>query len=196
MSGAWIAAFVVLWVLTLVLGFAVLGLLRRFGAVLEAAEERLGVANELGAPVRSRVADFQLYDASGRVALSRDAITEPALLLLVEPGCEACHVIAEQLEGIETAIDGVPFAIVIEDSRRGRAFEFPPDLRVLYQRHRDVFRVLRNRATPQAYVIDEGGLVLARRIPASALDLHEMARFQQEGGDAAGRSLYAAPVPE
>ncbi len=193
MSGPWIAAFGALWVVTLGIGLAVLGILRRFSAVLEAAEARVSAQNELGAPVRSTVADFKLYDESGRVALTRDAVNEPTLLLFVEPGCGACRQLVQELDGTGATLDGVPFAIVIEDSRRARAFAFPEGVRVVYEQHGDVFRAFRNRATPQAYVIDNEGLVLARKVPASALDLHEMARFQREGGDA-HRSLPAAVV--
>lgn len=191
MSGPWIAAFAVLWVVTLVIGFAVLGILRRVSAVLEAAEARLSAQNELGAPVRSIVADFQLYDERGRVVLARDDVADPVLLLLVEPGCGACRELVQELDGTGASLDGVPFAIVIEDSHRGRAFALQDGVRVLYQRHGDVFHAFRNRATPQAYVIDTGGIILARRIPASVRDLQEMARFQRERGDA-HRSLSAA----
>jgi hypothetical protein len=46
-------------------------------------------------------------------------------------------------------------------------------------------------------VVDEGGIVLDRRVPSSVFDLKEMARFQREGGDTReARSVTAAAVPE
>jgi thiol-disulfide isomerase/thioredoxin len=196
MSGAWIAAFAALWLTVLVLGFGVLGILRRFGAVLEEAEKRL-VTQEFGAPLLSVTDDFQLYDERGRIALARGTITQPTLLLFVEPGCGPCRDLIDQLKGVADAIDHVPFAVVIEDSRRARSVKIPSALRVLYDRDGEAFRVFRNLATPQAYVVDEGGVVLARRVPTSVLDLSEMARFQRKGGDRRqAQSVPAAAVPE
>ena len=70
MSGPWIAAFVVLWILVLVLSALVLGLLRRVEGVLTAAESRASSLNpspKFGLRPGQIVGAFVGYDRADKV---------------------------------------------------------------------------------------------------------------------------------
>ena len=192
MSAAWIAAFGLLWAVVGVMAVTILGVLRRVANVLEAAEARLAAhQGDLGASVRSIIPPFELFDGEGRAIPSEELVREPTVLLFMDSHCQACGQVAEQLTGIGASIDGIPFAVIMDDSPEGHEFPFPPGLRVLYQRDDAISHAFQNRATPQAYAIDEGGFVLARRVPESLVDLRFMAWFQREGGDLPTTSAFA-----
>ena len=190
MSAPWIAAFAVLWLTVLVLTFTVIGLVRRIGGVLEGVEQRLSpVVTELGAAVDSTISPFQVADAHGRAVTFEELVTQPTLLLVMSNHCSACLNLATQLEGVGESVGGVPFTVVTNAEPE---VPFPATLPVLYDPVGAATTALDNRATPQAYVLDAGGLVLDRRVPGSLADLEEMAREQrrraENGFGAAGVS--------
>jgi thiol-disulfide isomerase/thioredoxin len=184
MSAPWIAAFVVLWIGFLALAVILLGLLRRMSPILERAEAQLGVHGGRGsfggAPVASAVAPFQLVDAKGRTALSRESVEEPTLLLFVAPGCGPCEQILGGLDGVGERYEGVPFHVVVEEGEG--AVEAPPGVSLLYERGHAASAAFQTIVTPHAFVVDHGGLVLDQRIPGSAEDLRQMALRQRGGG--------------
>jgi thiol-disulfide isomerase/thioredoxin len=197
MSGPWIAGFVALWIGFLALATIVLGLLRRMSPIIERAEAQLGVHGGKGgfggAPVASAVAPFQLVDSSGRTALSRESVEEPTLLLFVAPGCQPCEQILHGLDGVGERYEGVPFHVVMEE---GGEVEAPPGVSLLYERGHAASAAFQTIATPHAFVVDHGGLVLDQRIPGSADDLRQMALRQRGGGESTdGHASHTHPHP-
>jgi hypothetical protein len=182
-STPWVAAFAALWLVTLLNTAVVLGGLRRIANVLERAEARLpGAEPALGAEVGSAVDPFLLFDENGDDVAWEEFVREPTILLLMSPHCVACRNLAEHLVGPRKHVRGVPLVVVMDDSPEGRREPLPPGLNVLYQRDGAATQALRNRATPQAYVLDRSGVVLSRRVPATLGDLRDLAWFQQKGG--------------
>ena len=173
MTAPWIAAFALLWLTVLVLAFVVSGLVRRFGGVLEAVEKRLSAPMEFGAAVNSRISPFQVADAAGRAVLFGELIREPTLLLVLSNHCSACSALVEQLDGAGESVGGMPFVVVTNAEPEA---PYPSTLPVLFDPNGAATKALDNRATPQAYVLDPTGLVLARKVPGSLRDLEEMAR--------------------
>ena len=183
MSAAWVAAFAALWLVTLLNTAVVLGGLRRIASVLERAEARLPAEGPaLGAEVGSAIDPFPLVGEDGSDVSWGEFVREPTILLLMSPHCGACRNLAEHLVGPREQVKGVPLVVVMDDSPEGRREPLPPGLNVLYQRDGAATRALRNRATPQAYVLDPSGVVLSRRVPATLGDLRDLAWFQRRGG--------------
>ena len=181
MTAPWIATVAVLWLVVVILALALLGALRRATAIFESFEAS-GVEPQFGAPVMSAVEPFELFDRDGRLQTWLDFIEGTTILLFMSPRCPSCTELVGRLEGVGRYVDDVPLTVVMNDTPEGRAVEFPPELHVLYQRDAVATKSFNNRATPQAYVVDGTGLVYDRRVPNSADDLRQMARFQQTGG--------------
>lgn|GEM_PF-2061193 len=173
LSAPWIAAFAVLWLTVLVLTFVVSGIVRRFGGVLEGMEQRLSAPMEFGAVVNSRISPFQVADAAGHAVVFEELVREPTLLLVLSNHCSACTALVEQLDGAGDSVGGMPFVVVTNAEPET---PYPPTLPVLFDPNGAATKALDNRATPQAYLLDPTGLVLARRVPGSLRDLEEMAR--------------------
>lgn len=185
MSSAWIAAFVVTWVVFLAMATIVLGMLKRTASVLERAEALLVSQGGLGGvTVGSVIRPFEACESDGTPVDSSDLIKIPTIVLFLEPGCGTCRQLVEQLDGVGDAIDGVPLVVVMDDTTAGHAYPFPAGLRVIYQPDGVVSRVFENIATPQAFVVDVGGFVMDRRAANSLAELRMMAWWQREGGDA------------
>jgi hypothetical protein len=183
-SGAWVAAFVALWLVTLLNTVVVLGGLRRILNVLEHVEARLPAeASASGAAVGSTIAPFDLVDGEGRELAWTELVQERTIFLLMSKHCAACEALAGRL-GSRQHVDGVPLVVVMDDAEAGRE-GLPPGLRVLYERDGAATRALGNRATPQAYVVDRSGIVLGRTVLATLEELRNLAWFQQNGGDRA-----------
>jgi hypothetical protein len=189
---AWITAICALWAIVVLLAFLVLGTLRRVTAVLE--QVRVPVAPELGAAATTVVDPFELYDDQGLAITSDELLVEPAtILLFVKPECTPCSTLIEELEAVGERMEAIPFYIVAPESAQGRILEPPLGPRTLYERDESVTSVFSNAASPQAYAVGSGRLVLDRRIPASLDDLVEMATFQRKGGgDALAEHVSAA----
>ena len=181
MSTPWIAAFAFLWLAVIAVGVVMLGTLRRITSVLERAESQLE-AEAVGVRPMSVLPSFELYDASGDLVTSESLIREPTILLFMESGCSPCRQLALALEGFDDTVDGVPFVVVLDDSPNARQVPIPPDIRVMYEREGAVSGLFESAITPQAFVIDVGGVVLDRKRPRNRLDLRELAWLQREGG--------------
>jgi hypothetical protein len=180
-TAPWIATVAALWVVVVILAFAVLGGLRRATTIFESFEAS-GVEPQFGAPVMSAVEPFELFDRDGKLQTWLDFVEGATILLFTSPRCPACTQLVRHLEGVGRYVDDVPLTVVMNDTPEGRAVEFPPELHVLYQRDAVATKSFNNRATPQAYVVDGTGIVLDRRVPSSLDDLREMAQFQRTSG--------------
>jgi peroxiredoxin len=105
MQGPWLVAFIVQWVIVLVLTLLVAGILRHLARV----EERWNLAAppisayELG----QRIAEFELPDAAGTKVQSRDLLrwSDGTVMLLVTPSCSACATLLAQVSELVTRRD-------------------------------------------------------------------------------------------
>jgi thiol-disulfide isomerase/thioredoxin len=129
----------------------------------------------------SAVQPFDLFNGSGERIAWSEFVCGPTLLLFMSGDCAACDLLAEQLVDVDQDVEGVPLIVLIDSPQDGHAL--PSGLRVLYQFEQAATHAFANRATPQAYVVDETGVVLDRRVPGSVADLREMALLQRKGGD-------------
>ncbi len=183
MSGPWIAAFGSLWLVVIASVVVELGFLRRAAVVLERVESKLEVPPAgVGAMPGETISHFQARDREGAIVSSDELARSQAVYLFLEPGCRPCKTLAAELGGNGGWLEGPPLRVVIDDSSAGRAFALPPDVEVLYQSDGAIASAFKNLATPQAYVVGEGGVVLDTVIPSS-VDSVRMLVTRAKGGD-------------
>ena len=148
MSGsAWIASYVVLWALAIVLSVAVVALLRQIG-VLHARLHPLGAhfANE-GPALGADAPPLPGVDY-GRATTTLVAFTSPS--------CEVCKVLAPSLDALQRTYADVQLVEV--DLTDGRATF-------------DAFQV---RSTPYAVAVDGAGVVRGRGVVNSLEQIEEL----------------------
>src|SRR5487761_1176005 len=95
MSGPWLAAFVTLWILVIVLAGLLLGLLRRVEGILTRAESHAAamfITPNFGLRAGEFVPAFMGQDADGRTVDSSEVLPEaPLVFLFVEQACRPCR---------------------------------------------------------------------------------------------------------
>lgn len=168
MSGPWIAVVVVLWVVVVVLGVVVLGLLRRVGDVLAAVEARLqqpvaSVSN--GLPVGARVPRFEAVTESGET-VSSGRLGVGGVYVLLRSGCGPCDGLVGELAGLADPLAGVRLVLVGDDTVEQRDRLAGVDAVRVYQREGQVSRAFACTAVPYAFAVDgdgdgDGGVVVA-----------------------------------
>lgn len=189
MSTAWVIAFVVLAAAVIVNLVVVVGLLRRISSVLEGAERALAQSVGTldvpgGVPLLGRASPFHVYTLDGLRISSDDLLKEITILLFMEAGCQPCRELSSQLHPGGDGLDETPLVIVIPDTDAREDLKLDgAQLRIVLQPDRAASRAFRTEATPYAFVVYPGGVVLDRLVPRSWADLRLLAR-RQRGGDA------------
>jgi hypothetical protein len=166
-SAPWIAAFALLALAVAVVVLVVVGLARRVIPLLEELERQGGAdLPELGAAVGETVAPFSLSRRDGSRVEWESFVESRAILLVVEAGCMPCRELPVRLEEVDGELHGVPIVVVADDPADDLVAELEQRWPVLYDAG-DARAALRNRATPQAYLVDDDGTILGRTIPNS-----------------------------
>jgi hypothetical protein len=187
MTGPWIAAFVVLWVVVLAESFLLLGVFRRVWAGLEDARFRLdairfGVTFGGAAP-GTLVPRFEVYDRVGHPVPSESLFGEPSVVVFLDHDCEPCIDLAAELSASDRDGIGVPL-IVITDEYWGRVEPaFRDEVRVFSQRARAASQAFQSSATPQGFAVATGGTVVAHAIVNRLDDVRRLAREHERGGE-------------
>ncbi|HEX6700464.1 MAG TPA: hypothetical protein VF101_07005 [Gaiellaceae bacterium] len=174
MSTPWIVAFCVLAGGLALLTVTVIGLMRRVIPILEQLEGQTDAQPGFGLTVGSVVEPFELYTRRGERIEWDDFVERPTIILLVAAGCQPCRELPSKLHDVDNDIAGVPFLVVANDAADETARELERRWRVLYEKDDAATHAFKNQATPQAYFVDQSGLVLARAIPRLRRDLVAM----------------------
>lgn len=189
MSWPWIATVVVLWLTLLVVIAVLLGLLRRVAGVLERAEAGIAAGGGIdfgGASVGSTVPSFPVSRANGESASFPELLEATSIAILMGADCGPCRELLADLRAEPGVLDGVPVKVLLEDSPESRSLVDGTAVDVLYVHDRAAAKAFASDATPHAFTVFPGGIVLDRRVPNGLHDLREMARRQ--GGGAGGAS--------
>lgn len=177
MTGPWIAAFVVLSLVVVLLAGVVLGLSARIISVLARAEALVSRVNldEVfkGLEVGASLPDFTAEHLAGP-AITTPPTSSGRLLLFLDADCAPCRdlVIALNHEDVPLPLQKIAILQLLEGSRLP---PLPYDWTVLSQHDREVSRALRVSATPYAYVVNQENTVVAAGIPNTPADLQRMA---------------------
>lgn len=175
MTTVWLVAFGILCAAVLVLALVVGGLLRRVLPLLEQSGSGVRLSDlELGAQIGSRLPRFTVFDLQGNAFVSSDVLARLTLVLMMSGNCPACAPLAERLRGLSGDLDGVPLAVLTDESNED-ARAFSAWGRVFVDRDGVAASAFANKATPQAYLVADE-IVLDRTIPGSTKDLRRLVR--------------------
>jgi methylamine dehydrogenase accessory protein MauD len=198
MSGVWLASYVVLWLLVLVMGFLLAGALRQLGLIqLRLGDDPGALITDSGLERGTRAPDFTALDAGtgGSLTLS-DLPVRPRLLIFVSPSCLSCRELIPGLNEVQAT--------------RGREFDFLAICRGDLESCRSFARMNRLHApmvvdtngqiekdfevqlTPFAYLLDYEGRVVIRGLANDWRQLESL--LEQEGTLQRGRAFV--PVDE
>ncbi len=198
MSGVWLASYVVLWLLVLVMGFLLAGALRQLGLIqLRLGDDPGALITDSGLERGTLAPDFTALDAGtgGSLTLS-DLPARPRLLIFVSPSCLSCRELIPGLNEVQAT--------------RGREFDFLAVCRGDFESCRSFARMNRLHApmvvdtngqiekdfevqlTPFAYLLDYEGRVVIRGLANDWRQLESL--LEQEGTLQRGRAFV--PVEE
>lgn len=164
MTGLWIAAFVALWALVVVLGLLVLGTLRRLAPLIERVDVSLHAAatdSIRGLQPGATPSPFMAESIDGLVFTEVDLRGSTTVVLFLGSTCGACERLAEDLESGSVPGLGARLLVVADRLDWAHALAGSAQVTVLVDEHRSLARAFETRVVPQAFVVDEHGTVLA-----------------------------------
>jgi hypothetical protein len=180
MSGPWLAAFVALWIVVMVLAGLVLGLLRRVEGILTRAESHSAamiITPKFGLHPGELVPAFMGHDASGRPVDSSDVLSAaPLVFLFVEEGCRPCGQLVTDLatEGWQA---NTPLVLVASNQLKSREWlnRSLGGVSVLFEENNRISDAFATGVTPNAFLVGDRRTVIAQFGPASLSALRSWA---------------------
>jgi methylamine dehydrogenase accessory protein MauD len=195
MSGVWLASYIVLWLLVLLLAFLLAGALRQLGLLqLRLGDDPGALITDTGLERGTQAPDFTALDAAsgGSISLS-DLPAVPRMLVFASPGCLSCRELIPGLNEVRKTRGDWDFLVVcrgdLESCQRfGRmnGLEAPMVVDTTGQIEKDYAVTL----TPFAYVVDHEGHIVIRGLANDWRQLESL--LEQEGTLQAG--MQFAPV--
>jgi methylamine dehydrogenase accessory protein MauD len=189
MSGVWLASFIVLWVLALLMAFLLAGALRQLGLLqLRLGDDPGALITDTGLERGAQAPDFTGLDAeSGELVSLSDLPAVPRLLVFASPGCLSCRELMPGLNEVRKTRGDYDFLVVCRgDLESCQAFarmnrlEAPMVVDTTGQIEKDYLVTL----TPFAYLVDHEGRVVIRGIANDWRQLESL--LEQEGTLQAG----------
>jgi methylamine dehydrogenase accessory protein MauD len=193
MSGVWLASYIVLWLVVLMLGFLLAGALRQLGLIqLRLGDDPGALITDSGLERGSKAPDFTAVDPETEelVTLS-DLGSVPRMLVFASPGCLSCRELIPGLNEVRKTRREFDFLVVcrgdIESCRgfgRMNRLEAPMVVDTNGQIEKDYLVTL----TPFAYLLDHEGNVVIRGVANDWRQLESL--LEQEGTLQAGRAWF------
>jgi methylamine dehydrogenase accessory protein MauD len=188
-SGVWLASYIVLWVLVLLLAFLLAGALRQLGLLqLRLGDDPGALITDLGLERGAQAPAFTALDGeSGELVSLSDLPAVPRLLVFASPGCLSCRELIPGLNEVRKTRGDYDFLVVCRgDLESCQAFgrmnrlEAPMVVDTTGQIEKDYLVTL----TPFAYLIDHEGHVVIRGVANDWRQLESL--LEQEGTLQAG----------
>ena len=189
MSGVWLASYIVLWLLVLLLAFLLAGALRQLGLLqLRLGDDPGALITDTGLERGTQAPDFTALDgSSGEPVSLSDLPAVPRMLVFASPGCLSCRELIPGLNEVRKTRGDWDFLVIcrgdLESCRRfGRmnGLEAPMMVDTDGQIEKDYAVTL----TPFAYVVDHEGRVVIRGVANDWRQLESL--LEQEGTLQAG----------
>lgn len=187
MTPAWVAAFSSLSLLVVVIGLAVLGLLRRFDSLLGSSPANpaadLGFGHTPGGlDPGAIVPEFVAFDLDGLAVDVKNIQREEGILLLLRAGCGPCSALIRAIVAAENdELRRRVIAVVSTVEEIDALYLRESGLRMVIQDGNSVFAALETTATPFAFAIGETGHITGKLIPSSAEDLMRLLHAERSG---------------
>ncbi len=184
MTGVWLASYIVLWLVVLLLGFLLAGALRQLGLLqLRLGDDPGALITDTGLERGSEAPDFTALDAeSGATVSLSDLPAVPRMLVFASPGCLSCRELIPGLNEVRKTRKEFDFLVVcrgdLESCRsfgRMNRLEAPMVVDTTGQIEKDYVVTL----TPFAYLIDHEGKVVIRGLANDWRQLESL--LEQEG---------------
>jgi methylamine dehydrogenase accessory protein MauD len=170
MNPWWLIAYIALWLVVLLLGFLLLGVLRALGLLrwrleqLEATTPtRLGRG---GLKPGKKAPDFTLPSVAGDEVSLHDFCGRKVFLVFTQSGCKPCHRVMPELIRLQRS-GGVQVLVINNgelDATRQWAGEARACFPVLVQQQLSASKRYEMYATPFAFLIDERGIIASKGI--------------------------------
>lgn len=189
MSGVWLASYIVLWFVVLLLAFLLAGALRQLGLMqLRLGDDPGALITDTGLERGTQAPDFAGLDSeSGEVVALSELPAVPRMLVFASPGCLSCRELIPGLNEVRKTRGEFDFLVVCRgDLESCQAFgrmnrlEAPMVVDTTGQIEKDYLVSL----TPFAYLIDHEGRVVIRGIANDWRQLESL--LEQEGTLQAG----------
>lgn len=185
MSTPWVAAFLALWAIVILLAFIVLGTLRRLVPLLERAEASLATANDTarrsGLSPGTPVPAFSARELGGATFTDADLRGSTTIVFFLGSACAACGRFVDDFRAARVPNLGARLVVVADVLEEAENFD-AAGVTVLLQRNRSLARVFESDRVPHAFVINEDGHVLANGWPNDWERLEALVREAEEGG--------------
>src|SRR5207253_3934759 len=194
MSGVWLASYVVLWVVVLLLAFLLAGALRQLGLLqLRLGDDPGALITDTGLERGAEAPDFTALAAeSGELVSLSDLPAVPRMLVFASPGCLSCRELIPGLNEVRKTRKDFDFLVGCRgdlESCRGfgrmNRLEAPMVVDTNGQIEKDYAVTL----TPFAYLIDHEGKVVIRGLANDWRQLESL--LEQEGTLQAGMQFAA-----
>jgi methylamine dehydrogenase accessory protein MauD len=188
-SGVWLASYIVLWLLVLLLAFLLAGALRQLGLLqLRLGDDPGALITDLGLERGAQAPGFTALDGeTGELVSLSDLPAVPRMLVFASPGCLSCRELIPGLNEVRKTRGDYDFLVVCRgDLESCQAFgrmnrlEAPMVVDTTGQIEKDYLVTL----TPFAYVIDHEGHVVIRGVANDWRQLESL--LEQEGTLQAG----------
>jgi methylamine dehydrogenase accessory protein MauD len=189
MTGVWLASYIVLWVVVLLLAFLLAGALRQLGLLqLRLGDDPGALITDSGLERGAQAPDFTALDSeTGDLVSFSDLPAVPRMLVFASPGCLSCRELMPGLNEVRKTRGEYDFLVVCRgDLDSCQAFgrmnrlEAPMVVDTTGQIEKDYLVTL----TPFAYLIDHEGRVVIRGIANDWRQLESL--LEQEGTLQAG----------
>ena len=191
MSGVWLASYLVLWLVVLVLAFLLAGSLRQLGLIqLRLGDDPGALITDSGLERGAQAPDFIAANSETEEPVTLSEMpAAPRLLVFASPGCLSCRELIPGLNEVRKTRQGeFDFLVVcrgdIESCRafgRTNRLEAPMVIDTNGQIEKDYMVTL----TPFAYLLDHEGRVVIRGVANDWRQLESL--LDQEGTLQAGR---------
>ncbi|CAN5217968.1 hypothetical protein BH18ACT12_BH18ACT12_24380 [soil metagenome] len=186
MTAPWIAAFVALWAVVLLLGLLVVGTLRRLVPIIERTQRSLASAGQSatlsGLPPGTTVPAFAIREISGDLFAESDLRGSRTTVLFLGSSCNACEGFVRDLSDGRVPHLQARLVVVADEAEEARGLATAPGVTLLVQEDRSLARVFESDRVPHAFVIDEEGRVLASGWPNDWEGLQSLVESAEKGG--------------
>lgn len=185
MTTPWIVAFVALAALVILVGLLLLGLLRRITPLLEESQELIGSASRRltigGLPPGATVPAFAAEEVGGGVFTQDDLRGEPSVVLFLDDGCAACEGLVADLRSGYAPVLGARLVVITSSRETAAQMNASARIRVIVDEG-SVAQAFESVVSPQAFVVDEHGLVRTSGTPNAWDELRQLVDSTKGGG--------------
>ena len=190
MSGAWLASYVVLWLVVFALAFLLAGALRQLGLLqLRLGDDPGALITDTGLERGVKAPDFTALDSESSELVTFSELDPVArMIVFASPGCLSCRELIPGLNEVRKTRRDHDFLVVCRgDLESCQAFgrmnrlEAPMVVDTTWQIEKDYLVTL----TPFAYLLDHEGNVVIRGVANDWRQLESL--LEQEG------TIQAAP---